>query len=68
MAAAISSRPAAIQALAVASLTLARADTPRIVPLLVWGAWPAIGQLDPGGLPRLRHGIAAKLTGGDGES
>jgi hypothetical protein len=68
MAAGISPRPAAIQALAVAALRLARADTPRIVPLPVWGAWPAIGQLDPGGLPRLRHSVAAKLTGGDGES
>jgi hypothetical protein len=44
MEAGITAPPTALQALAVAALLLARADTPRTMPLPVWAAWPAIGQ------------------------
>jgi len=68
MEAGITDRPNAVQALAVAALHLARAETPKVVPLPVWSAWPAIGQPNEDGLPRLRAGVAARLTGGDGET
>jgi hypothetical protein len=64
----ITDRPTAVQALAAAALHLARADSPRVAPLPVWSAWPAIGQPSQDGLPKLRAGVAARLTGGDGET
>lgn len=71
MQAGVTDRPTAAQALAVAAVLLARSETARLVPLPVWGAWPAIGQPAPedgSGLPRLRAGMAQRLSGGDGES
>ena len=68
MEAGITPHPRASQALAVAALVLTRAEVLRAVPLPIWGAWPAVGQLNPGGLPRLQPKVAAMVTGRESAS
>lgn len=58
-------QPDAVQALVIASLGLARAGGLRVIPLVVWAAWPVIGQGETEALPRLRGAAARQLTGDD---
>jgi DNA-binding transcriptional ArsR family regulator len=58
-------QPTAAQALAAAALLLRRAGALRVIPLVVWAAYPLLGLGDPDALPWLRGEVARRLTGHD---
>jgi hypothetical protein len=58
-------QPTAAQALAAAALLLRRTGALRVIPLVVWAAYPLLAEADAGGLPRLRGEVARRLTGHD---